>query len=463
VIGGRARASVFETVRLVTGVHYAIGDDGEVFLVARPHSASLGRLTAAQLAVLRRLADASPMDDLPDDDHTVRLLERLRAGGWITTTVYLDDTQPLYTLWPRRPPNATSQQAPSTAVELSRFAVLRRDGAGMLIESAVASCDVRVHDPRVLAFVAGSLTPETDPGQLPVEAGRRLVADLWRAGLLTSRQPDAETEQARLAIWSAHELLFHHHSALLTDGAGGTYWAKDRFDPLPGRHPPFDGPTIALPKPDLAGLRAGGPTLTAVIEDRRSVREGDEDNPLTLDQLGEFLFRCARVRGVGAHGGQEVSDRPYPAGGGLHELEIYPVVRLVSGLDAGLYHYDGHSHELTRVPAHAPPMRALLRWAGLPQVLLVVTARFGRVMWKYEGMGYALVLKHVGVLYQNMYLVATAMGLAPCALAVGGSELFAEATGLDPVTESSVGAFTLGSRRPPAVPGGGVDGEGRSW
>jgi len=284
-----------------------------------------------------------------------------------------------------------------------------------------------------------------------------LVVDLWREGFLTC-EPDAETEELRLAQWSAHELWFHHRSSRI-DGTGGTYWAKGRFDPLAGRHMPFDGPTVALPRPDLGRLRAADPTLTVVIEDRRSVRAGDEENPLTLDQLGEFLYRCARVRGVGVDNGQEISDRPYPAGGGLHELEIYPVARSVTGLHAGLYHYDAHSHELTRGAAHPAPVRALLKWSGLPQVLFVVTARFGRLMWKYEGTGYALMLKHVGVLYQNMYLVATAMGLAPCAIAVGGADFFAEATGLDPMTESSVGAFTLGSRRPsPST----VDREGRS-
>ena len=39
-------------------------------------------------------------------------------------------------------------------------------------------------------------------------------------------------------------------------------------------------------------------------------------------------------------------------------------------------------------------------------------------------------LKHVGVVYQTWYLVATAMGLAPCALGGGDAELFGEAAGL---------------------------------
>ncbi|NES85897.1 MAG: PatA/PatG family cyanobactin maturation protease, partial [Moorea sp. SIO2B7] len=82
---------------------------------------------------------------------------------------------------------------------------------------------------------------------------------------------------------------------------------------------------------------------------------------------------------------------------------------------------------------------------GMPQVLLIITARFGRLFRKYRSLAYALVLKHVGVLYQNLYLVATNMGLAPCSLGAGDSDRFAQATGLNYVVESSVGEFMLGS------------------
>jgi SagB-type dehydrogenase family enzyme len=81
-----------------------------------------------------------------------------------------------------------------------------------------------------------------------------------------------------------------------------------------------------------------------------------------------------------------------------------------------------------------------------PQVVLVLTARFQRMQWKYQSMVYAAVLKHVGVVYQTWYLVATAMGLAPCALGGGDSDLFGEAAGLDYYAESAVGEFILGSR-----------------
>jgi SagB-type dehydrogenase family enzyme len=67
-------------------------------------------------------------------------------------------------------------------------------------------------------------------------------------------------------------------------------------------------------------------------------------------------------------------------------------------------------------------------------------------MWKYEDMAYSLILKHVGVLMQTMYCVATAMGLAPCGLGGGDSVAFTEATELDPLVECSVGEFMLGAR-----------------
>jgi SagB-type dehydrogenase family enzyme len=80
-----------------------------------------------------------------------------------------------------------------------------------------------------------------------------------------------------------------------------------------------------------------------------------------------------------------------------------------------------------------------------PQVLFVLTARFQRLNWKYETMAYAAILKNVGVLYQTMYLVATAMGLAPCALGAGDPELLGAITGDAYWMESSVGEFMLGS------------------
>ncbi|MHC5719368.1 MAG: nitroreductase family protein, partial [Nostoc sp.] len=73
------------------------------------------------------------------------------------------------------------------------------------------------------------------------------------------------------------------------------------------------------------------------------------------------------------------------------------------------------------------------------------TARFGRLFWKYYAIGYGLILKHIGVLFQTFYLVATAMQLAPSAIGGGNSEQFCKVAALNEYEESSVGEFSLGS------------------
>ena len=75
-----------------------------------------------------------------------------------------------------------------------------------------------------------------------------------------------------------------------------------------------------------------------------------------------------------------------------------------------------------------------------------MAARFQRVAWKYASTAYAVILKNVGVLYQTMYLAATAMNLAPCAIGCGDADLFARGAGTDYYAETSVGEFLLGSR-----------------
>jgi SagB-type dehydrogenase family enzyme len=151
----------------------------------------------------------------------------------------------------------------------------------------------------------------------------------------------------------------------------------------------------------------------------------------------------------------QASSRPYPSGGAAYDLELYVTVDRCAGLAPGIYHYDPVAHQLHRLAGRTASVERLLRDAqhaaalpSFPQVLIILASRFQRLSWKYRGMAYATTLKNVGVLYQTMYLVATAMGLAPCALGGGDSVLFAEAVGANKLEESSVGEFILGSATP---------------
>ncbi|WP_051467871.1 SagB family peptide dehydrogenase [Actinomadura oligospora] len=452
--GTDTAGAITEHLSLVPGVYSATAPDGSLRLLAGSRGVDLGSADEWKRDLLRRLA-ARPCQagELATPDGGGGggggLLNALRAGGWLRTELREETGEPLYALLPTGPQRAPAADTVPNALALSPFAVIRRerDGSHLVVESPLAQARAHLHDPALLGLLDGS------PGPL----AERIRQDLYQCGLAEPVGADGHRE-FHLRQWSAHELWFHQRSRIgrrdqIGEGYGRTRWAAGLFEPLPDRPDPYPGPVVELPVPDLAELRRRDPTLAAVVEDRRSVRVHDDDAPITLEQLGEFLYRCARMRTTVGHEGGEASGRPYPSGGSVYELELYPVVRLASGVPAGVYHYDGHDHLLRLVQEPGPGMSRLLATARQgtferldPQVLFVVTARFGRLMWTYEQMPYSLVLKHVGVLYQTMYLAATAMGLAACGLGGGDRRTLNEMTGTPYTAESAVGEFLLGSR-----------------
>ncbi|NBE96555.1 SagB/ThcOx family dehydrogenase [Nonomuraea sp. KC401] len=430
--------NVHETVVLRPDATLERTPEGHCRLVVRSGARSQGLGRVDDPHVLETLATTGM--PFTGDDVVTDLWRR----GWLSLIVSRDDT-PVLTLHPHADPPPRPSDG-GTGRPVSELAVLRKVGEDYALESARAWCSVRVEQSEELPAL---LTGKGD-----------LFHYLDWAGLTGD---EAESTQLALAQWTPHELAFHHQTRIpgvhrATD-FGRSHWGTRRFAGLPARHERFRGEGITLAKPDLAGLRQSDQTVTAVLEKRRTIRDHDDEHPLTVVQLGHLLFRCARNRWLVQRNGSEYLSRPYPSGGSAYELEIYPVVRNVTGLDPGLYHYDPQEHRLRYVSEHTGDLLAHAAVvAGAerqPQVLLIITARFGRLMRTYRGMSYALILKHVGIVQQVMYTVATAMGLAVCALGDGDATAFASATGLDPMSEASVGELALGSR-PTRVNAGGV-------
>ncbi|WP_186778346.1 SagB family peptide dehydrogenase [Streptomyces salinarius] len=352
--------------------------------------------------------------------------------------------------------------APRGPVRVSRHALLLPADGTLALRAPGSPLAVEL-GPEAAALLPG-LTAWTDPaGRVPAPLLRLLAT----AGALAPGGPgaDPEAEDRGTLQWDPLDRAFHARTRTpaAAPGYGGTYPLGDRFAPEPVAAPAGDGPRVALPVPDLAEIDARDLTLTQAIERRTSTRAHDPAAPITLAQLAELLHRTVRIRSTfTGSDGQELADRPLPSGGAVHELEVYPLVSRCEGLEPGLYRYAPDRHELDLVGAPGPATAALVKEArdatmmtGDPQVVLLVAARFGRVMWKYETVAYPLILKHVGVLYQTVYLVATAMGLAVCGLGGGDTTAFAAASGRDPLLEGTVGELVLGSRPPtePAAPG----------
>lgn len=400
-------------------------------------------------------------------------LQQLAQRGFVHRSVQVNGAY-LATLVPTSPSfRFTGQElAQERAHVLSRFAYTRAEHGQTVLESPTAHARIVLHDWRAAALVHALAQPrrvedvaEQVPGLSPV-AAQMLMTLLVQAGML-GEVDDAgltpEESNPALLTWEFHDLLFHVRSreGRHASPLGPTYRLMDRLPPPPALKPFSPAETIELYRPDLTALEAQDPPLALVMEERRSIRSFAAA-PMSARQLGEFLYRVARVREcrevevITPHGPlrMDFTVRPYPTGGALYELEVYPVIQACADLDPGLYHYDPLQHRLGRICGRTAEVNRLLFGAAMAmgalprdfQVLLVLAARFQRIAWKYEGLAYSLILKHVGVLHQSMYLAATAMDLAPCALGTGNPDLFARALGCDYYSETSVGEFALGSK-----------------
>jgi SagB-type dehydrogenase family enzyme len=162
--------------------------------------------------------------------------------------------------------------------------------------------------------------------------------------------------------------------------------------------------------------------LGRAIELRRSRREFVA-SPLDPEILGRLLHMSYGLRGRKVVDGTWSYDRSVPSAGGLYPLELYLALQAVSGIADGLYHYDPLAHELEQLePGHFQAALASLS-IGQDMILsanatIVISAVRRRTMWKYGQRGYRFLWLDAGHVGQNVYLVATGMGLGVAA--VGG-------------------------------------------
>ena len=439
-------------VRLIPGWRIARAGDGASFAMAHEHGVLppfADRVPEFEPAN-DRLGSGAPLatlrDMVIDGGGALRaaaylvMLQVLCRRGFIEFAL-ADEAGEHAVLQPLREDYVPALPAlPAASDPLGRFSLLRRDGGSWLLESPLCAVRVRIED----------------PGALETPLVRRALAG---AGFLESGEERGVPRREALRQWDFHDLLFHSRSRAgwHRDAFGAQFRHIGEIEPLPAVRPSWPGERFPLPRaPD----GAAGEPFASVLERRRSERQYDESRPISLADLGALLDRCAAVRSrstatvhnlLGRSAPFETTRRPYPNGGASYELEIYPVVDRSADLLSGCYHYDAGAHELVRICGRSEEVESILEEAviatlGLaqPQVVLVVSARFARVMWKYEAMAYSTVLRNVGALYQTLYLGATELGLSPCGLGAGNAVRFARMTGLDPWVEGSVGDFILG-------------------
>jgi len=379
-------------------------------LAAAAGGSPLERIAAEGLAALKRI-QALAYDVRWEQDVLLRILP-------LTSRIYPDTEIQMQSDLPRLRSDAYLQVAPQ----------------GLRVLAPLAAAEVVIESRFAADLVAGLCRASVHQAAMnPVWSLLHHV--LGRTGHLARTGETAD--------WAFPDLLFHASSRV------GSIWAhfgkRLRPTPLPGPPPlPDAGRAIDLSVPESV---LAGPSLREILQRRRSNRRPGT-RPLTLAQIAEFLSLSARpIRDSRT----DTLRYPYPSGGGIYGYGIYAAIRRCDGLEPGVYRYAAVDHKLERCDAQAAQAAALVAYGGaalglggeMPDALLIVTAGIRDFTARYDGIAYRLALLGAGCLIQNMYLAATSLGLAGCAVGGGNPALFAAASGADAMREPSIAEFAL--------------------
>jgi putative peptide maturation dehydrogenase len=333
-----------------------------------------------------------------------------------------------------------------------------------------------------------AISPEELTFVLSVPSDRWLEIDeseagaaraLARSGLLVSDdEDDALTKLRRREVqlaacqWNVYGALYHFMTKwrdvdLRADVADEgdplaelpplTKEAIEEFVALHGKPPDAFHSVAKRPPTCPLPLVTRDDGLYAALARRKTTRTFDRETPMTIEELALVLYYV-----FGCHGYAEVPGdivtlrRTSPSGGGLHPIEVYPLVTNVDDIEPGLYHYDARTHALELVSALELEKARILAtefvcgqtYFGSAHVAFVMTARFYRNFWKYRKhqKAYAAVLMDAAHLSQTLYLVSADLGLGAFFTGAINSTLIEEHLGLEGCAEGVVALAGCGRR-----------------
>ena len=362
-------------------------------------------------------------------------------------------------------------------IRFSRFVHVQPRLDGLQITTPLAVATVLLNDQRlfpILMQLVSACDRKTFQDALPDDLRGNhedvvsLLLSSGVAGVCDGEGVVDIDQEAVDAGWTPEDLAFHCHTREQMIDV-----CRDQSLPKPINHQRFSAKhqrivlsTAALPEPSHIHHNL---SFFQVVRERKTIRAFHEQ-PVTAGVLSDFLWYSMHIReeilcDPGLSRAYSGLLRPVASAGALHSIELYLCIHRCIGLQPGFYHYDSFNHSLGKLSDLGEPCLQMLDLAAAstcrapqaasvspgqgqrPDVLVVMASRYGRhaSLHQHTGLSYALILKDVGSIYQQLYLVATALGLAPCGLSFGSSELFEQASGLSSWLECSVGEFMIGN------------------
>ncbi len=313
----------------------------------------------------------------------------------------------------------------------------------------------------------------------PEDRDPGVVRELALRGLLVSDADDRQLtalrkrdESLSANEWNVYAALYHYMtkwSAVdFLDGGDQTHFivesqqAARAFVAEYGQPPAPFADVRSLNQLSMPGADREG-SLYQTLTARRTTRAFDQDVPMKLQELDTVLRYV-----FGCHGyARTVADivcikRTSPSGGGLHPIEAYPIIRNVTGVAPGIYHYNAREHALSLVseltPAECDGIATSFTcgqsYFGAAHVTFVLTARFYRNYWKYRRhpKAYAAILMDAAHLSQTLYLVSGELGIGAFVTIAINAKDIEERLELDGVSEGVIAVAGCGRRAPGESP-----------
>jgi SagB-type dehydrogenase family enzyme len=327
----------------------------------------------------------------------------------------------------------------SARYRLAPAVILRQLRNDWLLEATLAHVRIYIARPECLAMLA-AMTRGVSLGEIASAAPSlgaattaRILTFLVKSGVVVDVACDG-VEDWR--TWAEDDLLFHRHTrfGFFPDPVGSS-----RRKAMMARSktvPPVARAISIVPLPS-AGRASADRALSAVLSARRS-RRSPGRRPIDVARLSVFLSRVVR-------------DIAFPRFGGLDVFDYYLAVGRCSGVAPGLYRYRPRPHALETLAAAPSYVQAKLGQAGYalgaakhpPDLVVKIVVDIAMASRAYDAIAYRLALLNAGMIMQTMYLVATALSLAPCAIGSGDSLDFSRHAGIDPRRQDVIAEFAL--------------------